>query len=180
MKCDAFVHDRLPDPETGNNDIIAIHLYPQLLSELYSNEFPKILSTKGPLNRPSNLNNYRSCMLIANYINTLLLYFDLPEMIDDDWILLKIKEFIHLVSKTNYRAEILDLLRTLFSPNEHSFKKIIEANIISNLNSGELAQLTNTSQGNFHRKFKSIFGESPARCIRNRRLDYAANMIMAM
>jgi len=116
--------------------------------------------------------------LIRKYIEGLLFYFENPSLVNDEILILKLKEIILLLSQTPEAETIQVILSQLFSPTKYSFKHIIEANLFSQTSIEELAQKTNLSVSSFKREFKKIYNDSPANHIKNKRLERAAELLI--
>ena len=67
----------------------------------------------------------------------------------------------------------------MFSRDEINFKEVIEANLYNNLTIEELAILTNLSLSSFKREFNKQYNCSPAKYIRQRRLEKAAKLLQS-
>ena len=89
--------------------------------------------------------------------------------------LLSIKfEEIMLYLAHKYGTAFLNYLKELASPEHNSsFRKIMEANIHSNLSLQEIAFLTNMSLSTFKRHFEKEFQENPGKWFRQKRLNQA-------
>ncbi len=179
MKCGHYVYDRLPDHTSGLNQLVAIHFHPGLIQQLYRNEVPHFLRQERKGDRMTTMLKLESCQFIDHFMKGLMPYFHYPEMVDDEWVRLKLKEFMHLIAKTSYGNEIREMMGYLFSPTENSFREVVERHIFSDLSTEELAQLSNCSIATFNRRFKQIYRESPGRYVRNRRLDFASELLLA-
>ena len=116
--------------------------------------------------------------LIENYVSGIMSLFDNQEAVTDELLLLKLKELIVLMLQTDGSAEVLQVMRSLFSEKEFTFKEIIEAHILEPLSVNDMAQLTNRSLSTFKRDFKKIFKEPPATYILNRRIEMVAKMVL--
>ncbi len=116
--------------------------------------------------------------LIKKYMESMLFYFENPAVVDEELLVLKFKEIVLLLLKTEDAPSIIEIMHNLFSAKSFSFKEIVEAHIFSPLTISDLAELTNNSLASFKREFKKIYGDSPANFIKNRRLEKAAELLM--
>lgn len=57
------------------------------------------------------------------------------------------------------------------------FREVVEKNSYSNLTIEELSFLVNMSPSTFKRVFKKVFGESPGKWLKEKRLDYSAYLL---
>ena len=83
-----------------------------------------------------------------------------------------------ILLKSENHQNIRKLLSEIFAPVNVKFKKAVEHNIFNNLNLEQLAFICNMSLSTFKREFKKVFGDTPARYIKNRRLTYAASQLL--
>lgn len=111
-------------------------------------------------------------------MESMLFYFENPAVVDEELLVLKFKEIVLLLLKTEDAPSIIEIMHNLFSPKSFPFKEIVEGHIFSPLSISDLAELTNNSLASFKRVFKKIYGDSPASFIKNRRLEKAAELLM--
>lgn len=175
-KCGNYVAHFLSQNGDTECEAVAIYLYPDILHEIYKNEPPSFLDKSKKIIPPKKL---LANELIEKYINNLYMYFDNPEMIDDDLALLKLKELIMLLLKSERYSNVQDFLSELFKPGKLKFTSIIENNLFSEISVEELAFVTGKSLSSFKREFQKIYKMSPAKYIKSRRLDHAAQLLLS-
>ncbi|MDV3694581.1 AraC family transcriptional regulator [Elizabethkingia anophelis] len=165
------------DSEKGS-EIIIVTFHPDVLKKVYDKEIPLIFK---PTNQVTNQNKstINNDFLIQKYIEGLLFYFENPSLVNDEILALKLKEIILLLSQTQDAENIQVILSQLFSSTTYSFKQIIEANLFFQLGIEKLAQKTNLSVSSFKREFKKLYDDSPANYIKTKRLERAAELILA-
>lgn len=100
-------------------------------------------------------------------------------LVNDDILILKLKEIILLLSQTRNAETIQVILSQLFSPITYTFKQIIEAHLFLPAGIEELAQKTNLSVSSFKREFAKLYNDSPANYIKTKRLEKAAELLIA-
>ena len=98
-------------------------------------------------------------------------------MINEDILILKVREIILLLSQTQNAESIQVILSQLFSPTTYTFKQIIEANLFSQLTIEELAQQNNLSVSSFKREFAKLYHDTAANYIKARKLEKAAELL---
>ncbi len=175
MKCGSFLNHWNSADKGKECEIIAIHITPDILNIIYENKIPSFLcSNKKVSNKIFQKIPHYS--IIDEYIKGLLFYFDHSYLIDENLIILKLKELILLLYNINYK-DLREMLHSLFKPSELSFKSIVQTHLFEGLEIKELAALTNTSISTFKRKFKQIFNDTPANYISNQRLEKAARLL---
>jgi AraC-like DNA-binding protein len=166
-----------PTPASNTIQTIAVHFHPDILKKIYENDLPAFLKHPSAATAIT-MSRVKTTLLIAKYIESLLFYFENPELVTEDLLVLKLKEIILLLMKTEDSPAINQILSGLFSPFTFSFKQIVEAHLFSALTSEDLARLTNLSLSSFKREFRRIYDDNPANYIRNKRLEKAAELLL--
>jgi len=161
----------------SNCEIVIVTFYPEILKKIYDRELPLLL--RKPKNIISNKSSEKinNDFLIQKYIEGLLFYFENPSLINEDILILKVREIILLLSQTQNSESIQVILSQLFSPTTYTFKQIIEANLFSQLTIEELAQQNNLSVSSFKREFAKLYHDTPANYIKARKLEKAAELL---
>jgi len=158
-------------------EIVIVTFYPEILKKIYDRELPLLLQV--PKNVISNRSSEKisNDFLIQKYIEGLLFYFENPSLINEDILILKVKEIILLLSQTQKSESVQLILSQLFSPTTYTFKQIIEANLFSQMTIEELAQQNNLSLSSFKREFAKIYHDTPANYIKAKKLEKAAELL---
>jgi AraC-like DNA-binding protein len=177
MKCGIHFSEWLKSSKSEKCEAIAIHLHPDVLKKIYEKELPAFINKSKSIKNDFSKNKIVNDELIYNYIASMQFYFNNPSLVSDELLVLKLKELILLLTKTENALSIQHLLDRLFTPREYDFKEIIEAHITSNLTVEELGKLTNTSVSSFKREFKKIFKDSPAQYFKNKKLERAIGLL---
>jgi AraC-like DNA-binding protein len=160
------------------SELVVISFHPETLKRIYQRELPLLLQK--PKNSISNQSTEKinNDFLIKKYIEGLLFYFENPSLVNEEILILKLKEIILLLSQTQNAETIQVILSQLFSPAIYSFKQIIEANIFLQVGVDDLAHKTNLSVSSFKREFTKLYNDSPANYIKTQRLEKAAELLM--
>lgn len=163
----------------SSGEIVVVTFHPDILKKVYDKELPLMLQK--PNHVVSNLSSEKinNDFLIHKYIEGLLFYFENPSLVNDDILILKLKEIILLLSQTQNAEAIQVILSQLFSPATYTFKQIIEANLFLQVSIEELARKTNLSLSSFKREFSKLYNDSPASYIKSQRLERAAELLLA-
>ena len=163
----------------GKNEIVIISFHPEILKKIYDREVPLLLQQ--PRNNVTNQSSEKinNDFLIQKYIEGVLFYFDNPTLVHDDMLVLKLQEIILLLSQTRNAETIQVILSQLFSPTTYTFKQIVEAHLFLQVGIEELAQKNNLSISSFKREFTKLYNDSPANYIKNKRLEKAAELLLA-
>lgn len=177
LKCGNYFGQMINTKSSKKEEVIIVHFHPEILKRVYDRELPKILQVPQKIDATINLERINNELLIQKYIEGLLFYFDNPSLVDEEILVLKLKEIILLLAQTKNAPVIQQILSQLFSPTTYSFKQIVDDNIFTQVSSEELAQLTNLSASSFKREFKRIYDDSPSKYFRNKRLEKAAELL---
>jgi len=164
--------------EKSSNEILLIHFHPEILKKVYDRELPAILQNpKNTITRKTS-EHISNDFLINKYIEGLLFYFENPALVNDDILILKLKEIIILLSQTKNAEAIQVILSQLFSPVIYTFKQVIEANIFSPITMETLADYCNLSLSSFKREFAKLYNDTPANYIKTKRLEKARELLL--
>ncbi|MBL4707594.1 MAG: helix-turn-helix transcriptional regulator [Flavobacteriales bacterium] len=177
MKCGNYLYQGIPDKKSKQLSFIAIHILPEIIEKIYAINSPILSKNNSTSNEFSNLSAIRANEFIKNYIESILLYFEKPEMINESLMTIKFKEFIELMLHTRNAPEIKHIIQNLFKTNTIAFKEIVKAHIFSEITIEDLAMLTNCSLATFKRKFKEYFNDTPQNYFVNKRLEQSANQL---
>ncbi|TXF89042.1 helix-turn-helix transcriptional regulator [Neolewinella aurantiaca] len=175
LKCDTYFMDIVKRTDEREVEVIAVHLYPEILKKLYIHELPGLI--KGHQgNAPTK--HIADHEIIARFIESLEFYFQHPSLVNDDLLELKIKELILLLMQTKNIGSIMELISDLYSPRASSLKEVVGLHLYSNLTTAELAKLSGMSLSSFKREFKKQFNDSPASYINGEKLKKAKSLLM--
>jgi AraC-like DNA-binding protein len=176
MKCGNFFFDLIPDKESGNAEMIAVHFFPKVLKQIFKNAPPKFLTEPDNLVSNQYMTQINGDQVLAAYMESIILLFKNPSLADEEVLALKLKEIVLILSKMD-NSGVRQILLNLFNPTSVAFKQTIEAHLFSQLLLDDLANLTNNSLTSFKRKFKEIYNDSPANYIKNTRLKKATELL---
>jgi len=160
------------------NEIVIVNFHPDVLKKIYDREMPLLLQPLKNIISNKSTEIINNDYLIQKYIEGLLFYFENPALINEDILVLKLKEIILLLSQTRSAAAIQLILSQLFSPASYTFRQVVDANIYSNITVEELARQNNLSLSSFKREFSKLYNDSPANYIKNKRLEKAAGLLL--
>ena len=172
--CGRYIQQFTSKDKSEDSEAIVVYLYPQLLKEIYKDELPSFLKVK-ELQAPKK---FIGNQLVEQYMSNLSLYFEDPEAFDEELGILKLKELMLILLKSENHQNIRKLLSEVFTPVNIELKQVIENNLFNNLSIEQLAFISNMSLSKFKREFKKTFAETPARYIKNRRLLAAQKRLL--
>lgn len=177
MKCGTYI-SKMHYPKTSDEfEAFAVHFHPEVLKKIYSNDLPSFLKSPSQQNKLATT-KVSSTVLIEKYIQSFLFYFEHPELVTEDLLILKLKELILILYKTNDAQNIHNVLSSLFSPSTYSLKQVIESHIYSDISTSDIAQLCNMSLSSFKREFKKAFNSTPANFIRSKKLERSRELLL--
>ncbi|MFV8337119.1 helix-turn-helix domain-containing protein [Flavobacterium sp. RSP29] len=178
LKCGNYFSQIRNSQASKNHQIVIVHFHPEILKKIYDTDLPKIFQEPVKRDLSLNLGKINNDFLIQKYIEGMLFYFDNPTLVNDDILVIKLKEIVLLLCQTKNAPVIQQILSQLFSPTSYSFKQVIENNLYSHFTTDEFAQMTNLSLSSFKREFKKNYNDSPANYIRNKKLEKAAELLL--
>lgn len=159
------------------NEIMIVNFHPDILKRVYDREMPFILQASERMVSNKSVEVLNNNFLIEKYIEGLLFYFQHPALVNDDILVLKLKEIILLLAQTPNARAVQTIFTQLFSPTTYTFKQIIEANLFDQLSIDALARLNNLSLSSFKREFARHYNDTPANYIKTKRLEKAAELL---
>lgn len=172
--CGNYIQEYISAEGRDECEAIAVYLYPELLKEIYKDEVPSFLKEdKVPVPKKLIANK-----LVEQYMTNLSIYFENPESLDEELGILKLKELMMILLKSENHQNIRKLLSEIFTPVNVKFKQAIESNLYNNLSLEQLAFICSMSLSSFKREFKKTFDETPAKYIKNKRLEHAASLLL--
>jgi AraC-like DNA-binding protein len=171
--CGRYVQMFTTNPTDPACEVIAVYLYPDLLKEIYKDEIPSYLSVKEIPPPRKIIGN----VLVEQYMQNLAIYFESPESFDEELGVLKLKELILILLKSENHTSLRQLLSEVFSPVNLGLKQAVENNLYNELTMEQLAFICHMSLSTFKREFKKVFNDTPARYIKHRRLSKAKHLL---
>jgi AraC-like DNA-binding protein len=174
LNCGNFFAD-LFQPSSGETmEVVAVHLYPDLLKEIYHTEIPPSLKPNYIKNPSKRIEN---TLFVTQFVHGLNIYFENPALVTTELLILKLKELILLLLQSDKAATIADLFAQLFSPGEVKLKDIVQTHLFSDFTNAELATLSGQSLSSFKREFQKYYNATPANYIRTKRLQEAQKLL---
>ncbi len=173
LKCGTYFADWMKEA-TQPMTVIAIHLYPDLLRQLYMNELPKSFKKREVKEQVRIID---SDDIITKFIESIEFYFENPILVNDDLLELKIKELILLLIQTKNASSVLELVEELYSPRVANLKKVINLHQYHNLSLEKLAALCGLSVSSFKRKFREIYLDSPGQYLTRKKIEKAKELL---
>ncbi|MBX2827681.1 MAG: AraC family transcriptional regulator [Flavobacteriaceae bacterium] len=94
-----------------------------------------------------------------------------------DLIDIKSRELLHYLSLNDFQGKVHHMLKPVVDEEAHQMRQVVSKNYLTNLSLEEWAFLCHMSVSTFKRKFKDLYGATPARWIKDQRLEYAERLL---
>lgn len=176
LKCGNYLNEYLSSENVDYCEAIAVHFHPDVIKLILDKDFPDFIENVREIS-PVRYEPIESTSLLKSYIDSLLFYFDNPELVSDELIKIKVKELILLLAKTDNAHAIKTLVAGMFTPMEVNFKSVVEANLYRNYSLEELSALSGLSLSSFKREFAKHYSTAPAKYFKEKKLGKAAKLL---
>jgi len=152
--------------------LVAAYFYPEILKQIFTEN---ILTSEYTTNYDAK--KIIVDKLLSDFKENISYLLDNPEVVDDSYLLTKLKEFIILLSKSENAPTVIDFVASFFKPYEYDFKSIIEKNKFSDLSLNEFAILCGMSLASFKRKFKEFYNTTPKQYLITEKIKKATHLL---
>lgn len=168
-------HMLAQQPEGGIHSVI-VHFNRDVLNKVFKNEKPLLWEElKQPVTK--YVDQSAANGLVENYFDSVRQMFQYKEAITESILQLKLKEVILLLLKADNSDNVLQIVRSLFSEKEFSFKELVDAHIENANSIEELAMATNCSLSVFKKKFKEAYNTTPAKYRLQLKIEKVAELL---
>lgn len=174
LNCSNYFADFIQKAPLATIEVYAVHLYPDLLKEIYKDTIPELVKHKAAGQYAKKIANQN---IIDHFIDSLIFYFEHPDLVNSELLVLKIKELILLLLQSGNSATITELMSNLFSPRQANLKDIIQNHLFSNFSLSELAKMAGLSLSSFKRDFQNIYNDTPANYLRAKKIEKAVDLL---
>jgi AraC-like DNA-binding protein len=174
FQCDTFFIEFLNKRKGEEVEVIAIHLYPEILKQIYENELPNSIIENSLHAKSKKIVDSK---IISKFIESLDFYFENTSLVNDDLLELKIKELVLLLIQSNNIESVLELIKNLYTSRLVNLKDIVALHIYSNLGIEEIAKLCQMSLSTFKREFQKEFETTPLKYITAQKLKKAEKLL---
>jgi AraC-like DNA-binding protein len=175
IKCGTFFAEFTGNLVDEQCEVYAVHLYPEILKEIYKADFPSAIK---PNSEKKDMGKIKESFFIKHFIESLALYFEHPEIMNPDMLLVKMKEIVLLLVQTSNAATISSLFADLYSPRYVTISEVLECHLHSALSINELANLSGLSLSTFKREFKKQFHDTPSNYLKEKRLEKTKELLL--
>ena len=112
-----------------------------------------------------------------SFFESMKVYFMQSPPLPEALLELKFHELLFTILTNPGNKDLLFHLHNLTAHHRDSLSEIMEANYTYNLSLKEFAKLTHLSLASFKREFKKVFGTTPGKWLKEKRLDYAGRIL---
>ncbi|UZD22793.1 helix-turn-helix domain-containing protein [Algoriphagus halophytocola] len=174
LKCGTYFADLFQNTQTGSCEVFVVHFFPEVLQQIFHEEVTLFVQNTTSAHYTHRISKRN---VIDHFMRSLDLYFENPELAQQEILYLKVKELVLLLLQTEAASSIMDLYSHLFTPQKASISDVMETHLYSNLTIEQLASLAGQSLSTFKREFRKHFKDTPANYIRNKRMAKAADLL---
>ena len=114
---------------------------------------------------------------LIQYFNSLMGYFSETNPPAASLLKVKFKELIINIATSGHNPEATRCFKEIATASKKSIKLVMEENFIFNLKLKDFAQLSNRSLASFNRDFVKIYGTTPGKWLKQKRLNYAKYLL---
>lgn len=172
-KAHSVSYEKHGSEETGRFESMLFAINDELLKDFLTSQQVQI----PPMNEELGAQVSPMSERLVSYCWSLAPYFNNPSQTNPGLLRLKVMELLYDVmdcSKNIFR-QILQLRQ----PVRADIHRVVEENYTLPISLVELAYLSGRSLSSFKREFQDIYGEPPARWIREKRLSKARQMLLS-
>jgi AraC-like DNA-binding protein len=175
LNCGHYIADFVNASPHSITEVLAIHLHPDILHEIFRNELPAFVKADANPILPSKI---ITNSILEKFIESLAFYLDNPHIVTEDILILKVRELILLLVQSTHAENVYKLFSSLFSRKTVTISEVIKTHLYSNFSVRELAKLAGLSLTSFKSEFVSVYRESPARYIRKKKIERAKELLL--
>jgi len=169
-KCGNYVAKMLSQNKEGVFSSITVHFHKEILEKIYKNQSPPFLK-KDSFSLPPNSVTLAVSKMLRKYFEGILYFFEQPKLVNEEILILKLKELILLLLQTEGYPQVKEIMNTLFNKRIFKFKEVVEAHLYTSISINGLAQLTNRSLSAFKKEFFKIYQDTPGHYLMEKRLE---------
>lgn len=174
LRCGVYFFDLMKKINDQQVEVIAIHLHPEILKDIYIKELPSLIK-KRDYQKETHVISPQN--VITTFMESFELYFKNPHLVTNELLELKLKELILLLVQTKNVNSLLELVTDLYSSKTADLKKVVDLHLYSNLQIEQYAKLCYMSLSSFNREFKKKFNDSPKNYILLKRIEKAKELL---
>ena len=172
-KAHSIYYEKKGSPETGLFESLLFSINDELLKDFLTTQqvnVPLMTEELGAQVSPMSARLVAYCWSLAPYFND-------PSQVNPGLLRLKVMELLFNVMDCS--KNIFRQMLQLRQPVKVDVHRVVEENYTSPITLEELAYLSGRSLSSFKRDFQSIYGETPAKWIREKRLSKARQILQS-
>ena len=172
-KAHSVGYQKKGSPKTGLFESLLFAINDELLKDFLTSQqvqIPPMTEELGAQVSPMSERLVAYCWSLSPYFND-------PSQVSPGLLRLKVMELLFNVMDCS--KNIFRQMLQLRQPVRADIHRVVEDNYTSPISLGELAYLSGRSLSSFKRDFQSIYGETPAKWIREKRLSKARQMLQS-
>ena len=172
-KAHSIYYEKKGSPETGLFESLLFSIDDELLKDFLTTQqvnVPPMTEEFGAQVSPMSARLVAYCWSLAPYFND-------PSQVNPGLLRLKVMELLFNVMDCS--KNIFRQMLQLRQPVKADVHRVVEENYTSPITLEELAYLSGRSLSSFKLDFQSIYGETPAKWIREKRLSKARQMLQS-
>ena len=172
-KAHSIYYEKKGSPDTGLFESLLFSINDELLKDFLTTQqvnVPLMTEELGAQVSPMSARLVVYCWSLAPYFND-------PSQVNPGLLRLKVMELLFNVMDCS--KNIFRQMLQLRQPVKADVHRVVEENYTSPITLEELAYLSGRSLSSFKRDFQSIYGETPAKWIREKRLSKARQMLQS-
>ena len=174
LKCGTYFMDWVNNNQAQEVEVIAIHLYTDVIKTLYKNDIPKSFNQ---IKKAQQISPVVANAILEKFIDNLEFYFEHPQLVNDDTLELKIRELILLLIQSRNGISLHQLLSGIFSESASAISDVVHTHLYSNLSIEDMAKLAGLSLSTFKRMFKKHYGIAPKQYLVQERINKAKKLL---
>ena len=114
---------------------------------------------------------------LLEYFNSLMSYFSQSPAPSKSLLKIKFKELVVNIATSGQNQLATKCFMEIATSDKKSIKLVMEENFIFNLKLKDFARLSNRSLASFNRDFAKIYGTTPGKWLKQKRLNYAKYLL---
>jgi AraC-like DNA-binding protein len=174
--CGLTLGSMMSDLPAGRVHTVMVHFNREVLNKVFEGEKPQLWEE---LQRPVTRYVVQTAAneLLRHYFSSIVFLFENHAALTEHMLKLKLKEIILLLLQSDNSEYVRQIIKSLFSEREFSFKELVEAHIEQTDSIENLAMLTHCSVSTFKRRFREVFDTTPAKYRLRLRLSRVADLL---
>lgn len=174
--CGSMIGEQLAQQPQAEITSVVVHFKRAVLQKVYAQSKPVYWEE---LQKPvvKLIVQSAASELVKHYFEGLKYLFKHEDALSEEILVLKLKEIILLLLRTEKSEAMSQIMKSLFSEKTFSFKEVIEANICEPASLERLAALTHHSLTSFKKEFKRIYNTTPGAYMIEKRVERVAQLL---